>query len=180
MLKQKPRRHEGHKEEHTNYSRNMLKRTSYMVLIFALLAAAVSCRSARDVPAAEAVEEEPPQEESSALQDVPRVTAVEEPVDIGEAMASLDEEYRHRTNKALEHLVNAQVFVEEGMPGIALYEINLSIAILETADGLAVKGSILHLLGRADEAQRFWQKALELNPEAIHEHLPGIPEAFNR
>ncbi len=157
----------------------MLTRTLYMVLIFALLAA-VSCRGVRDVPAEAVVEEEAPQEERSALQDVPPVTAVEQPVDMGEAMASLDEEYRHRTNKALEHLVNAQVFVEDGMPGIALYEINLSIAILETADGLAFKGSILHLLGRADEAQRFWQKALELNPDAIHEHLPGIPEAFNR
>ena len=157
----------------------MLTKTLYMLLIFALLAG-VSCRSARDVPAAEAVEEEPLQEESSALQDVPRVAAVEQPVDIEDAMASLDEEYRHRTNKALEHLVKAQIFVEDGMPGIALYEINLSIAILETADGLAFKGSILHLLGRADEAQRFWQKALELNPDAIHENLPGIPEAFNR
>lgn len=86
--------------------------------------------------------------------------------------------FRERTNRALDHLVLAQLAVEDRMPNLALYEINRSLYFLETADGLALKGSILYLLGNVEEARIFWQNARNMNPAAIHRFLPGIPEAF--
>ncbi len=88
--------------------------------------------------------------------------------------------YLERTNRALEHLVLAQLAIEDRMPNLALYEINRSLYFLETADGLALKGSILYLLGNITEARSFWQKAQNMDPRAIHNHLPGIPEALDR
>ncbi len=88
--------------------------------------------------------------------------------------------YLERTNRALEHLVLAQLALEDRMPNLALYEINRSLYFLETADGLALKGSILYLLGNLNEARSFWQKARDMDPNAIHDYLPGIPEAFDQ
>lgn len=86
--------------------------------------------------------------------------------------------YQERTNKALEHLLMAQIALAEGLPNSALYQVNLSLAILQTADGLAYKGSILYLLGRHDEARAFWDKAYQMDPDAIHPNLPGISEGM--
>ena len=88
--------------------------------------------------------------------------------------------YLDRTNKALTHLVLAQLALEDNMPNLALYEINRSLYFLETADALALKGSIFYLLGNLSEARSFWRSAYNLNPDAIHDFLPGIPEAFTR
>jgi tetratricopeptide (TPR) repeat protein len=99
------------------------------------------------------------------------------------AATSTDESeaaYLERTNRALEHLVLAQLALEDRMPNLALYEINRSLYFLETADGLALKGSIFYLLGNLDQARTFWQNASNMDPNAIHDHLPGIPEAFGR
>ncbi len=111
----------------------------------------------------EAAEEEPPEQEV--------VTTYSE-----EALWAA---YQERANKALEHLLMAQIAMAEGLPNSALYQINLSLAILQTADGLAYKGSILYLLGQHDEARSFWERAYEMDPEAIHINLPGIPEGLD-
>ncbi len=128
----------------------------------------------------------PQQEETS------QTTTVEEPqVDTQEQQEELEEEvvtiyteeallasYQERANKALEHLLMAQIALTEGLPNSALYQINLSLAILPTADGFAYKGSILYILGRHAEAREFWEQAYQMNPDAIHTNLPGIPEGL--
>ncbi len=88
--------------------------------------------------------------------------------------------YLDRTNKALTHLVLAQLALEDNMPNLALYEVNRSLYFLETADALALKGSVFYLLGNLSEARSFWRSAYNMNPDAIHDFLPGIPEAFSR
>ncbi len=155
----------------------MLARLFFYFLLISLLLGSIACSRQRDM-AAEAEQEEAPLQDTVAENEAPFVTAVEDERDMEALIAAMEQEYRHRTNKALEHLMQAQIFVEEGMPGIALYEINLSLAILETADGLAYKGSVLFLLNRIEEAITFWEKAYDINPDAIHINLPGIPEAF--
>ncbi len=119
-----------------------------------------------EVPEAtqEVVEEEQPQEEEKIVY-------------------SYDEEtlwasYQERANKALEHLLMAQIAMEGELYNSALYQVNLSLAILQTADGFAYKGSILYMLDRHDEAKTFWEKAWQLNPEALNTNLPGIPEGL--
>lgn len=100
-----------------------------------------------------------------------------------EQMRSVEESeaaYLDRTNKALTYLVLAQLALEDNMPNLALYEINRSLYFLETADALALKGSIYYVLGNLSEARSFWRSAYSMNPNAVHDFLPGIPEAFTR
>ncbi len=114
----------------------------------------------------------------------PEAVAEEAPLPEEEIVVSYDEEtlwaaYQERTNRALEYLLMAQIAMEAGLFNNALYQINLSLAILQTADGLAHKGSILYMLNRHDEARTFWQQAYELDPEALDAKLPGIPEGLD-
>lgn len=108
----------------------------------------------------------------------------EQPLPEEEIVYTYDEEtlwaaYHERTNRALEYILMAQIAMEQGLFNNALYQINLSLAILQTADGLAHKGSILYMLGRHDEARTFWEQAYQLDPEALDTNLPGIPEGLD-
>lgn len=107
----------------------------------------------------------------------------EQPRPEEEIVHTYDEEtlwaaYQERTNRALEYLLMAQIAMAEGLYNNALYQINLSLAVLQTADGLAHKGSILYMLGRYEEARTFWEQAYQLDPEALDANLPGIPEGL--
>ncbi len=154
------------------------------IVVFAVLFAAwlSSCGSQREIAS------EPPQPEPEEVADEqpPVETLPEETDPLMEEMteeeirSSIEGEYQGLTNRALEHLVLAQIALEEGMPNMALYEINRSLSILETADAMAYKGSILFLLGQVSEAQSFWQRAFRMNPDAVHKNLPGIQEAFRQ
>lgn len=158
--------------------------TRIYIVVFALLLAVwfSSCGSQRDLPSEpprpeqeEVTEEQPPVETPPDETDPLMEEMTEE-----EIRSSIEGEYRELTNRALEHLVLAQIALEDGMPNMALYEINRSLALLETADALAWKGSILFLLGQVTEAQTFWQRAYMMNPDAVHKNLPGIQEAFRQ
>ncbi len=149
-----------------------------LVFVLALGVVFASCGRQRGVTSATVPAEQAQQTESAAdaltREDESRRFAftTADSIALGEAA------FLERTNRALDHLVLAQLAVEDRMPNLALYEINRSLYFLETADGLALKGSILYLLGNVDEARIFWQNARNMNPDAIHRFLPGIPEAF--
>lgn len=51
----------------------------------------------------------------------------------------------------------------------ALEHINNSLSMYETAENLALKGSILYMMNEQKEAGTFWKKALAINPD-----MPGI------
>ncbi len=168
-----------------SYKKNKPMRNGTHITIIILLMAIVlgACSRQRDV-AGEPVASPPGAEQQQEA--VQHAGGEEEAANAGQAAetaASPDESeaaYLERTNRALEHLVLAQLAIEDRMPNLALYEINRSLYFLETADGLALKGSILYLLGNITEARSFWQKAQNMDPKAIHNFLPGIPEALDR
>ena len=121
--------------------------------------------------------------QDEAVEDTPEIAEEEQPLPEEEIVYTYDEEalwaaYQERTNRALEYLLMAQIAMEQRLFNNALYQINLSLAILKTADGLAHKGSILYMLGRHDEARAFWEQAYQLDPESLDENLPGIPEGL--
>lgn len=125
--------------------------------------------------------DEPETDIQDTTTETPEVAEEEQPQPQEEVVYTYDEEtlraaYQERANRALEHLLMAQIAMEQELYNNALYQINLSLAILQTADGLAHKGSILYLLGRHDEARPFWEQAYQLDPEALDANLPGIPE----
>ncbi len=165
-----------------------------LVIILLLMTVFLSCGSKREVAnnetpvnreantgAAESAGAATPANASEEHENTEETTEAEE--QRAAQMRSLDESeaaYLDRTNKALTHLVLAQLALEDNMPNLALYEINRSLYFLETADALALKGSIFYLLGNLSEARSFWRSAYNMNPDAIHDFLPGIPEAFSR
>ncbi len=153
------------------------KRIIYVLTGLFMTAVFVACAGQQQVPqqeeAMQATTTEEPQAdalEEEAEQEQEIVTTYTE-----EALLA---SYQERTNKALEYLLRAQIALAEGLPNNALYQINLSLAILQTADGLAYKGSILYVLGRHDEARAFWEQAYQMDSDAIHTNLPGIPEGL--
>ncbi len=161
-----------------------MRKGTHIAIILLLLGIALgACSRQRDVagePVASSTETEQQQE---AVQQDDREEEAANAGQVSETVVSPDESeaaYLERTNRALEHLVLAQLAIEDRMPNLALYEINRSLYFLETADGLALKGSILYLLGNITEARSFWQKAQNMDPKAIHNYLPGIPEALDQ
>jgi tetratricopeptide (TPR) repeat protein len=161
-----------------------MHKTLHIALIILLLAVLLgACSRQRDVTGDPAASPPGTEQQQQVAQ---QADSEEEAVNDGqtaETAASTDESeaaYLERTNRALEHLVLAQLAIEDRMPNLALYEINRSLYFLETADGLALKGSIMYLLGNINEARTFWQNAYDMDPNALHDYLPGIPEAFDR
>jgi predicted negative regulator of RcsB-dependent stress response len=51
----------------------------------------------------------------------------------------------------------------------ALKHIDNSLSMYETAENLALKGSILYMMSRQKEAGEYWERALAINPD-----MPGI------
>lgn len=156
---------------------NLLKAKILILATLFVVMGFCSCSGQRRLNESEsAVQGEAPEE-------TPEIAEDEQPPTEEEVVYTYDEEalwaaYQERTNRALEYLLMAQIAMEQRLFNNALYQINLSLAILQTADGLAHKGSILYMLGRHDEARAFWEQAYQLDPESLDENLPGIPEGL--
>jgi predicted negative regulator of RcsB-dependent stress response len=73
------------------------------------------------------------------------------------------------TNKVISEIRIAQERFYKKEYESALEHINKSIAMHGTAEGYAVRGSVLFMLDRTDEARESWKKALQLNPD-----MPGL------
>ena len=69
---------------------------------------------------------------------------------IAEIRVAQEKFYKQEYSEALEHIDN-------------------SLSMYETAENLALKGSILFMMNKKSEAGKFWNKALEINPD-----MPGI------
>jgi hypothetical protein len=57
----------------------------------------------------------------------------------------------------------------------ALEAVNRSLLTLETADALALKGSIYYVMKNIPKAKTYWAKAVKLDPEIVVPEIPNDP-----
>lgn len=67
-------------------------------------------------------------------------------------------------NEVLKYYSDAQSFIYKKDYDSALYAIDASLEIMETPEGLALKGSILFLKGLYKDADYYWIKAKDNDP----------------
>ena len=78
-----------------------------------------------------------------------------------------------RIRSVMNEFVSAQNAFYRGNYEQAMEAVNRSLNIEQTADALALKGTIYFMLGNNTEAQRFWTRAMRLNPDLP---VPDISE----
>ncbi len=82
-----------------------------------------------------------------------------------------DAELRNKVDQTLRLIVQAQNAFYSRNIDQALDFVNQSLAIYETAQGYALKGSLFYLKGNKEEAQKNWEMATRFNPDI---YIPEI------
>lgn len=139
-----------------------MKLTALLLSVFII----VGCGSGKEL-----------QNDSTTMEEIPADTSVvEESTEIDtseedELRAQLEEQYRQqlyneyqaRANGVTSYYILAQQQFYSGQYQNALYLINKALRVKETADVIALKGSILLGLGATELFVEHWSKALEMD-----------------
>lgn len=87
-----------------------------------------------------------------------------------------DARMQEQTNLALGHYVRAQTSFYDGRFEQALRFVRLGQSIQQTADLLALEGSILWFLDEREQAAERWELAMSLDEEVVGALYPGLSE----
>lgn len=74
------------------------------------------------------------------------------------------EEFKQRVDAAIRTFIDAQDAAQDGEFQMALTLIDESLRHAVTDYGLALKGTILYLMGDAEQAEVYWKQAIDRNP----------------
>lgn len=135
-----------------------MKPQVYILIIFALFAAATGCKRTRVI---QATSSEFTQSKGPVI---PEGFVRAEEVQLTSMREMVEREYMEKANLALGRLVKAQEHAAASKFDLALDEVMQSIYIYPTADAFAMAGSIYHVLNDAETAVFYWSKAFEADP----------------
>lgn len=135
-----------------------MKPQVYILIIFALFAAATGCKRTRVI---QAMSSEFTQSKGPVI---PEGFVRAEEVQLTSMREMVEREYMEKANLALGRLVKAQEHAAASKFDLALDEVMQSIYIYPTADAFAMAGSIYHVLNDAETAVFYWSKAFEADP----------------
>lgn len=85
--------------------------------------------------------------------------------DIIDGALNVSREARDAVNQAMKNYRRAQEFLYVDDYSSALDYIEESLKIVETAEALSLKGSILYVMGDEEKAKSLWLQAAKLDPE---------------
>ena len=86
----------------------------------------------------------------------------------------LEQVYQERANESLSYFVMAQTAYFAGNYDEALNLVRSGIEVRECSDLYALKGAIHNSRGEPEEAERFWQRAIDMDEEVISDMYPGM------
>lgn len=99
--------------------------------------------------------------------------------DAGDDPEDLFDENTMDVNRVMTEFVKAQnAFYRGDYPG-AMEAVNRSLEAGRTADANALKGTIYFMLGNSPEAQRFWTRAMRINPDIAVPDITELEELIN-
>ncbi|MDG5766021.1 hypothetical protein QA596_00990 [Balneolales bacterium ANBcel1] len=175
-----------------------LKRTAVAVMMVVMAGGVVSCTSTSQVPlsirnaqerdvadttrmangaddrdADTPLTEEEREQEEARLEELrlARERAAEE---IRRREQELEENYFERTNKSLSLYVKAQTAYFSGDFDTALELVREGIAVNDSPDLYALKGSIYYSMGQGEQAGRYWRRAVDADGEVVCDMYPGL------
>lgn len=85
-----------------------------------------------------------------------------------------------KTNRSLTMHVKAQKALFKGETEQAYKYISTGLELDETADMLALKGSVYHYMGEFDKAEDYWKRAVDRNSDVISDLYPGLKNWYNQ
>lgn len=85
--------------------------------------------------------------------------------DIVDGVLNISREAQIAVNDAMKFIRKAQEFLYIDDYNNAIEYVNESLRIIPTAEGYALQGSILYMMGDEKEAKESWLKALKIDPE---------------
>ncbi|MDI6402826.1 hypothetical protein QLX67_12535 [Balneolaceae bacterium ANBcel3] len=162
-------------------------RTGLLVILFIVVFAMYSCSPSSQLPLSVRERGESPlakdtidMVESEAI-DEERLRQMQEEAKINrmrrdQIIAETEAEHKERTNQALAYYSRAQEAFFSGNHRQALHLLHFGLQETESADLLALKGSVYHILGEDETAVKYWNRAVEKDEEVVCDMYPGISE----
>ncbi|WP_210509352.1 hypothetical protein [Natronogracilivirga saccharolytica] len=147
-----------------------------------LLTGALACTSTSQTPMSLRAEKDREAADEDTLESV----TPEEIADVKtlEVFNRMHDENRHylqlehdtfmKTNRSLTKHVKAQKALFKGDTELAYEYISQGLNRDETADMLALKGSVYHSMGDNEKAEYYWNKAVERNTDVVSDLYPGL------
>ncbi|MAL16726.1 MAG: hypothetical protein CL670_08870 [Balneola sp.] len=97
--------------------------------------------------------------------------AVTEEIKTNDEILNFEKSLSEGVDESLRLIVKAQNAFYDKEIKKALTFVEQSLEIFETAQGYALKGSLHYLIGERDQAEKFWELAVRLNPDI---YIPDI------
>lgn len=85
--------------------------------------------------------------------------------DVIDGALNVSKEAKDAVNLAMKYYRRAQEFLYVDDYNSALDYVDESLKIVETAEALSLKGSVLYVMGNEEKAKELWMQAAKLDPE---------------
>ena len=85
--------------------------------------------------------------------------------DVIDGSLNVSKEAKDAVNSAMKYYRRSQEFLYVDDYNSALDYVDESLKIIETAEALSLKGSVLYVMGNEEKAKELWMQAAKLDPE---------------
>jgi tetratricopeptide (TPR) repeat protein len=85
--------------------------------------------------------------------------------DVIDGSLNVSKEAKDAVNLAMKYYRRSQEFLYVDDYNSALDYVDESLKIIETAEALSLKGSVLYVMGNEEKAKELWMQAAKLDPE---------------